>query len=105
MIPIFLTGQLSVVASVIENADFDGDGDVDGRDFLAWQRGYGSAGTLSTGDANNDGFVNEVDLGIWQIQYNNAGLLATSHVVPEPAGLTLLLGIMGFFCRARHVRF
>src|SRR5262245_39274161 len=29
--------------------DFDGDGDVDGRDFLVWQRG-GSPNPLSAGD-------------------------------------------------------
>ena len=27
-----------------DDADFDGDGDVDGRDFLKWQRGFGLTG-------------------------------------------------------------
>ncbi len=81
------------------NADFDGDGEVDGRDFLVWQRGFGGAGSLATGDANNDGTVDGVDLGIWQTQYNNAGLLATAEAVPEPAGLVLLLGTLVMFCR------
>ncbi|MEO2048714.1 MAG: hypothetical protein ABGX16_19330 [Pirellulales bacterium] len=26
--------------TIVENADFDNDGDVDGGDFLIWQRGY-----------------------------------------------------------------
>jgi hypothetical protein len=53
-----------------DSADFDGDGDVDGRDFLAWQRGYGTSSAAKTdGDADNDGSVNGVDLGIWQEQY------------------------------------
>ncbi len=96
---LYTNGILSVVASVTENADFDGDGDVDGRDFLIWQRGVGGSGSLSTGDANNDGIVNEIDLGIWQSQYNAGQLFATAQAVPEPTGLMLVaistLGILG----------
>ena len=44
-------------------ADFDIDGDVDGADFLAWQRGLrGTAATHSHGDANGDGAVDALDL-------------------------------------------
>ena len=32
----------SVEATFVDTADFDGDGDVDGADFLIWQRGFGS---------------------------------------------------------------
>jgi uncharacterized membrane protein len=55
--------------------DFDGDGDVDGRDFLVWQRGYGSgpAATTSAGDADGDGFVGSSDLAIWQDNYGERG--------------------------------
>jgi hypothetical protein len=52
--------------------DFDGDGDVDGRDFLAWQR--------------DPGIGNLAD---WQNNYG-AGSLAAIGSVPEPAGLALL---------------
>jgi hypothetical protein len=47
--------------------NFDGDGDVDGRDFLAWQRNT-SAGPLSSGD-----------LVLWQDQYG-VGPSASSDV-------------------------
>jgi lysophospholipase L1-like esterase len=44
-------------------ADFDSDGDIDGGDFLTWQRGLGLSGqsNKSTGDANGDGNVNGAD--------------------------------------------
>ena len=32
---------LNLVGSIVNNADFNGDGRVDGADFLAWQRNYG----------------------------------------------------------------
>ena len=54
--------------------DFDGDGDVDGADFLAWQR-VPSVGSLAD----------------WQTNFGTvASLSTTSAAVPEPA--TLLLG-------------
>ena len=63
-----------------------GDGDVDGRDFLIWQRGFGGPGSLATGDANSDGQVNADDLAIWQNQYGSVPELnAASIAVPEPA--------------------
>lgn len=58
------------LAAIPASADFDGDGDVDGRDFLAWQRGYGtSMAAKQEGDADNDGNVNGADLAVWQEQY------------------------------------
>ena len=55
--------------------DFNGDGKVDGRDFLAWQR------NPSVGN-----------LGDWQANYGNASLAALGAVVPEPTTLLLLVG-------------
>jgi hypothetical protein len=94
------TGELSVVESIIEDADFDGDGDVDGRDFLIWQRGFGLSEqeNNSLGDANGDGNVNEGDLAIWQMQYVGPGeLAATQTAVPEPSSL-VICGAMLAFC-------
>jgi len=72
----FLPGELTVVA----NADFDGDGYVDGHDFLAWQRGFGIASdaTHAEGDANNDGAVDADDLTHWQAAFG------TTTTPPEP---------------------
>jgi hypothetical protein len=64
------------------SADFDGDGDVDGNDFLGWQVGLSTNDAARIdGDANGDGAVDGADLTIWRDQFggqNSAG------VVPEP---------------------
>jgi hypothetical protein len=57
--------------------DFDGDGDVDGRDFLAWQRGSSPSPFSS------------IDLAAWQSAYNG-GALAAATTVPEPTCLVIL---------------
>ena len=69
------------------HGDADFDGDVDGSDFLAWQRGFGTAwpdGTASQGDANHDLSVNGADLSVWQNAYGT-GLqpLVAAAVAPE----------------------
>ena len=57
------------------SADFNQDNDVDGGDFLTWQRGYGPAGiaavavgdaSIADGDADGNGVVDGLDLAIWQ---------------------------------------
>jgi hypothetical protein len=70
--------------SAIPSADFDEDGDVDGRDFLAWQRGYGKTigAKLSQGDADRDGDVDAADLALWSEAYGAPGLAAVA--IPEP---------------------
>ncbi len=51
-------------------ADFNTDGVVDGKDFLTWQRNFGTTGaTRAQGDASNDGTVGSEDLGTWQATY------------------------------------
>jgi hypothetical protein len=75
----FATGILSVVTAGL-TGDFDNDGDVDGRDFLVWQRG-GSPNALNAGD-----------LADWQANYGAAGpLVASSVTVPEPMGCVLIV--------------
>ncbi len=70
--------RVFIAAPSTETADFDEDGDVDGRDFLAWQRGFGKPNPmLADGDANADNTVDGVDLGIWQTQYGATPLVAS----------------------------
>jgi hypothetical protein len=62
-------------AQVNPSADFDGDGDVDGRDFLAWQRGYGTPNAVrADGNSDDDADVDGSDLAAWQSQYGATGL-------------------------------
>lgn len=93
--------QNPIAAPAAGNADFDGDGDVDGRDFLAWQRGFGiaSGASLAQGDANGDGAVNAADLEFWSDQYGASSNMYAAleqtqgmqplglyeHSIPEPS--------------------
>jgi T5SS/PEP-CTERM-associated repeat protein len=74
---LYTTGTLSVVAGI--PGDFDFDGDVDGRDFLIWQR-IPSVGNLSD----------------WQTNYGVSALTAASTAVPEPNtfGLLFLISLI-----------
>ena len=76
---------LNLIANEANSADFDGDGDVDGSDFLTWQRGLSVSGGAdpSQGDANNDGVVDGGDLQLWKDQF--AQPTAPMASVPEPA--------------------
>ena len=69
--------------------DFDSDGDVDGRDFLVWQRNP-SVGTL-------------VD---WQNNFGTTGstLNTTSSIVPEPSSVVLLICTLMITFRDRATR-
>ncbi len=89
------TGELTVAPSL--GADFNGDGTVDGADFLVWQRGFGLSGQMdrSGGDANGDGVVNASDLTLWQSEFGVTALGSSSTVVPEPSSwlLVILIGL------------
>lgn len=60
---------------VAADADFNGDGEVNGMDFLTWQRNYGRIGNAlhSQGDADRNGAVNQHDLSAWESQYGAVG--------------------------------
>jgi hypothetical protein len=73
---------LYVVTAPIFAGDFDNDGDVDGRDFLIWQRG-GSPSPLSAGD-----------LADWRANYGTGSLSANSSAVPEPGTSIMLLSAL-----------
>jgi hypothetical protein len=63
------------------NGDFDDDGDVDGRDFLLWQRGE-SPSQLS-----------EEDLDLWAENYGTVPELTSVTAVPEPTSVVLVLAL------------
>lgn len=85
-----LTASLQVVP---RDADFDANGTVNGRDFLAWQRNFGAGpgATQADGDANGDGFVDGIDLGAWEEQFGATANLPVAYAVPEPQSVALAL--------------
>jgi hypothetical protein len=74
-------------------ADFNEDGNVDGRDFLTWQRNMGTTSTATTfakGDANFNGTINSADLTVFNGQFGAVAAATSSiGIVPEPAAATL----------------
>jgi hypothetical protein len=87
---------LDLVAGAVNDADFDNDGEVDGSDFLTWQRGVGidSGATNGQGDADGNGAVNGADLGIWKGDFG-AAAQPVAGAVPEPASALLALTAIG----------
>jgi hypothetical protein len=96
-------GQKYGVTSAAHPGDFDGDSDVDGADFVAWQTNFptASGATLAQGDADGDGDVDGADFVVWQTNFpftpSPGGAAMT---IPEPRsyllitfGLTALLAI------------
>ncbi|WP_218932419.1 sulfatase-like hydrolase/transferase [Adhaeretor mobilis] len=68
------SGLLSVSTLAALSGDFDNDGDVDGADFLKFQRDDGSASGLVA----------------FQDNYGSTSVTASSGAVPEPAGLIMI---------------
>jgi hypothetical protein len=71
--------------TALVDGDFDYDGDVDGRDFLVWQRGDSPTGPLSP-----------VDLAAWQANYGGP-LPIAAFSVPEPTAAAFLVLLTGMF--------
>ena len=74
-----LTGHALVRAALL-SGDFDSDWDVDGFDFLKWQRGLGDD-------------YDATDLAAWEQNYGTFAppLSAATAAVPEPTSLLLAL--------------
>lgn len=82
------------------SADFDEDGDVDGRDFLTWQRNLGTllGAAHGEGDADGDGDVDSDDLsavrnGIMAIPPPPQAVEGVA-LIPEPSALALAFGAL-----------
>ncbi|MDZ4659760.1 MAG: hypothetical protein SH868_19475 [Bythopirellula sp.] len=83
------TGLVVFEEATGQDGDFDGDGDVDGRDFLVWQRG-GSPTPFSSGD-----------LALWQTNYGVGPLTASVNSVPEPSSISLVMLMICTTCALR----
>jgi len=90
---------------VIPDANFDQDNDIDGADFLTWQKGFGMGTTFSEGDANYNESIDSTDLSFWEAQFGTSlPPLAATRSVPEPSIATLLaLGALSLLIKPKHV--
>lgn len=95
-----VSGDVYLNYSVGLSGDFDGDGDVDGADFVVWQTNFPMASGASpgTGDADGDEDVDGADFAAWQDGFPSG---AGASPVPEPQA-ALLLGIGGLFALLRR---
>ncbi len=104
---IFTDVDVSVIpAGGGEDADFDGDSDVDGADFLIWQRGLGTANaTNMDGNADGDSDVDADDLAVWKTEFGTPLQVASVAAIPEPCALAMVAAasLSGFVLRRRAV--
>jgi hypothetical protein len=101
--PNFLQGAEAINEAAGLAGDFDTDGDVDGRDFLAWQRSYGTQG-ISPADGSLNGIVDAADLALWKESYGivlGEEALHAAVQIPEPS---YLIGWLALFMSARFRR-
>ena len=64
-------------AQSIPSADFDADLDVDGADFLAWQRGFGVENAVrADGNSDDDVDVDASDLAAWMVSYREQSAIS-----------------------------
>jgi hypothetical protein len=77
-------------AATLNAGDFDGDGDVDGADFIAWQTNHptGNSATLGQGDSDYDGDVDGADFAAWQGSFPIGPGPGVSPI-PEPSSIIL----------------
>ncbi len=72
------------------SANFDGDTDVDGVDFFAWQRGFGKPAPTAInadGDADGDGDVDAADLTVWKTQFGISPTAVAASTQAEAAAI------------------
>jgi hypothetical protein len=95
---------LDIEMPAANNSDFNGDGAVDGADFVIWQRGLGLTGqtTKANGDANGDGLVNGADLAIWKSHFGGAPAMGSAGAVPEPTAATLAMAALAVAAAIRR---
>ena len=89
-----VTGGVLFAAAAGLAGDFNGDGRVDGADFLVWQRGVGTTHNAAT-------------LAVWKANFGMTAAEAAASAVPEPASFamfTVAAALLGAGRSARSKR-
>lgn len=97
---------VTAVPVIAPSGDFDGDGDVDGADFVAWQTNFplNTGASSGQGDADGDGDVDGADFAVWQNGFP-AGSGSGVNPVPEPCSIIMfVLGGVLTACLSRRIR-
>jgi hypothetical protein len=88
------TVQLKVVGSAGVPGDYNGNGVVDGADYVVWRKGGPLQNEVAT-----SGSVTPEDYTAWRARFGNtsgAGSIVGGQMVPEPStGLTLAVSLLG----------
>jgi hypothetical protein len=76
--------------------DYNEDGDVDAADYIVWRTTFGSSAEEFAGaDGNGDGMVDAADYVIWRKNVANGSGRSSQNVVPEPATVVPIIGLLG----------
>ena len=77
-------------SATVVRGDYNGDGDVDADDYLAWTQTYGASGPNLKADGNRDGFVGAADFVVWRNALPTGGGVSGT-IVPEPSTALMLI--------------
>ena len=94
------------VITVGSGADFNADGDIDGEDFLTFQRGFGltHAADHAAGDGDGNGGVDVVDRILWESGFGSVAPPGVRRA-PEPSGgVLVVIGVTLFHGGGFQVR-
>jgi hypothetical protein len=83
--------------------DYDADADVDGADFLVWQRAFGSNVTPGTGaDGDSSGTIGAGDLTVWRNNFGQMSATTAVGAIPEPGACLLIVSGMAAMATIRR---
>jgi beta-glucanase (GH16 family) len=85
--------------------DYNGDGDVDSADYVAWRKSTGQTGIGLSADGSGNGSIGHEDYEIWRQNFESSilGAAATTAVIsiPEPTIRATLAVSLMIFCTQR----
>ena len=83
-------------------ADFTEDGNVNGNDLTRWRAGFGTGVTHMEGNADGDGDVDGAAFLAWQPQLSSPTSAGTNTSVPEPACSMLIVLTAAGLCARQN---